>query len=286
MKGDLSVYIVCNFKTKLMKTLKSLKLILMSFLLIAFFGCDNDGSGMQNIEVSNINVKLMDMPGEFDNVFIEILDVMVKVNDTTVSENGWLSLEAINTGVYDLLELTGGINVLLVDDYSVPSGTLNQIRLILGENNTVVIDGETFPLNTPSAQQSGLKIKVNEELEPNIAYTFLLDFNVDESIVLAGNSGNINLKPVIRATVEAQTGTISGSVIPADVQTEISATNGIDVISAYANDTGDFVLVGLSEGIYTVTITPDVASGLLPQVIENVEVSVGATTDIGFIELE
>lgn len=269
-----------------MKTLKKLKLVFLSFFLIAFFGCDNGGSSELNSGVSSVSVKLMDMPGDFDNVFVEVLDIKVKVNDATDSENGWQSLEAINTGVYDLLELTGGINVLLVDDYPVPSGTLNQIRLILGENNTVVIDGETFPLNTPSAQQSGLKIKVNEELEPNIAYTFLLDFNVDESIVLAGNSGNINLKPVIRATVEAQTGTISGSVIPADVQTEISATNGIDVISAYANDTGDFVLVGLSEGIYTVTITPDVASGLLPQVIESVEVSVGATTDIGVIELE
>ena len=269
-----------------MNTLKQLKLVLRTRLTITFFSCsDDDSNNTPSQGTSTISVKLMDRPGDYEHVYVDVVDVRVKLNDASDDDN-WVSLEAINTGVYDLLELTGGINVLLVDDFVVPSGTLNQIRLVLGNDNSIVIDGKTFPLNTPSAQQSGLKIQVNETLEPNIAYTFLLDFDVDESIVVAGNSGNINLKPVIRASVEAQSGALSGSITPMDFQTEITATNGIETVSSYADVDGNFVLVGLTEGTYTVTVTPDPASGLPIQIIEDVEIAVGSTTELGVILLE
>jgi len=266
-----------------MKTLKTLKLIFATLLIVTFIGCDNE-SNISEQGPSSISVRLQDMPGDYENVFVEIVDVMVKY-DSDEGENGWQSLEAINTGIYDLLELTGGVDVLLVDDYEIPSGELKQVRLILGEENSVVIDGETFPLSTPSAQQSGLKIHVNQVLEPNINYTFLLDFDVDESIVIAGNSGNIILKPRLRASVEALSGIIIGSIVPIDVQTEITATNGTDTISSFANADGNFMLVGLPEGSYTITITPDIDSGLTEQVIENVDVTVGNSTDLGEIIL-
>lgn len=268
-----------------MKVLNRIKLFFLTVIVITYFNCSNNNTSLPS-STSNITVKLMDEPGDYDHVYIEVIDVMVKINDNSNDESGWVSLEAINTGIYDLLELTGGINVLLVDDFQIPSGTLNQIRLILGENNSVVIDGETFPLNTPSAQQSGLKIQVNEILEANYDYTFLLDFDVDESIVIAGNSGNINLKPVIRATIEADTGVIIGSISPSNVLVEVSATNGIDTISSYTDENGVFVLVGLQPGTYTINILPDASTGLNTQTINNVEVSVGQTTDLGLIILE
>lgn len=268
-----------------MKYLKQIKLILLLFSTL-LIGCGSDDSSSNSKGTSSITVRLMDNPGDFENVFVEVVDVMVKIDDTSDEDQGWQSLDPINTGVYDLLELTGGLNVLLVDDFQIPSGTLNQIRLVLGENNSIVIDGETLPLNTPSAQQSGLKIQVNETLDANIAYTFLLDFDVDESIVIAGNSGNINLKPIIRASIEANSGAVSGSITPASVQTEITATNGLDIISAFTDENGLFVLTGLSAGTYTITVTPDVSSEFSIQTFESIEVSVGNTTDLGVIVLE
>ncbi len=267
-----------------MKTLKTLKLIFVTLLIVTGISCDNEPNNSDSQGPASISVRLQDMPGDYENVFVDVMDVMVKY-DSDEGENGWQSLEAINTGVYDLLELTGGVDVLLVDNYEIPSGVLKQVRLVLGEENSVVIEGDTLPLSTPSAQQSGLKIHVNQALEPNINYTFLLDFDVDESIVMAGNSGNIILKPRLRASVEALSGIIIGSVVPADVQTEITATNGTDTISAFADSDGNFMLVGLPEGSYTVTITPDTSSELAEQTIENVEVTVGNTTDLGEIIL-
>jgi len=268
-----------------MKVIKQFKILILSILTITLFNCSNDDNNNSIEGKSQISVKLMDNPGDYDHVFIEVMDVKVKVNDTNDDESGWISLEAINPGIYDLLELTGGINVLLVDGYEIPSGTLNQIRLILGENNTVVMDGVTYPLNTPSAQQSGLKIKVNEALAPNIHYTFLLDFDVDKSIVVAGNSGNINLKPVIRASVEANTGALSGTVSPSDMQSVVTVSDGALTASAYTDANGDFAVVGLPEGIYDVTVTPDPTSSYQTLVIEDVEISMGQTLNLGLITL-
>ncbi|WP_299394608.1 DUF4382 domain-containing protein [uncultured Gelidibacter sp.] len=261
------------------------KASLLALITFFSFGCSDDDSATDPQGKAKVSIKLMDAPGDFDHVYIDIVDVMVKVNDAGEGEEGWQSLEAINTGVYDLLTLTGGVNVLLVDDFEVLSGTLNQIRLVLGDDNTVVIDGETFPLKTPSAQQSGLKIKLNQTLLPNMAYTFLLDFDVDKSIVVAGESGNINLKPVIRASAEATTGTISGSVLPLGVQTQITATNGVDEITTYADVEGNFLLVGLNPGSYTVTLTPDPESDLMPSVLENVQVTAENNTALGVITI-
>jgi hypothetical protein len=269
-----------------MKTVKQFQIFILSLLAITLFNCNDNDDTINTIEgESQISIKLMDNPGDYDHVFVEVLDVKVKVNDASDDENGWISLNAINPGIYDLLELTGGINVLLVDNLGIPSGTLNQIRLILGDENSVVIDGVSHPLNTPSAQQSGLKIKVNEPISPNIHYTFLLDFDVDQSIVVAGNSGNINLKPVIRASVEANSGALKGNISPANVQTLVTVSNGIISASAYTDGNGNFLVAGLPNGIFDVTITPDPLSLLEVQVIEDVEISVGQTLDLGLITL-
>ncbi|MBR9913603.1 MAG: DUF4382 domain-containing protein [Algicola sp.] len=268
-----------------MKFTKIKTLLLVTFFSLALFSCSDDDASTSVQGTSKLTVKLVDEPGNFEHVYVEVVDVMVKVNNDTDDDN-WQSLEAINTGVYDLLDLTGGINVLLADNYEVPSGMLNQIRLVLGEDNTVVIDGVSQPLTTPSAQQSGLKVQVNEVLEPNFEYTFWLDFDVDDSVVTAGNSGNIILKPVIRASAEVSTGTISGSILPIDVQTEVSITAGSEVISTYADVDGNFLLVGVPSGTYDVTFTPDPESGYLPVVIQDVEVVVGENTLIDAVDFQ
>ncbi|SDB60187.1 protein of unknown function [Flavobacteriaceae bacterium MAR_2010_188] len=274
-----------------MKILKSLSLTMMLVVGLSMTSCSDDDSGSKD-GTSSISVKLVDAPGDYDEVLINVVDVMVKYSDDDTDmtdgsdDDGWISLEAINTGEVNLLDLTGGIDRLLVDDYELPSGNLEEIRLVLGDNNKVVIDGVVRPLMTPSAQQSGLKIKVDEMLEPNYSYTFILDFDVDKSIVMAGNSGNINLKPVIRASVEANTGAVSGMISPANFMAEVSATNGIEIITTNTDSTGNFLLLGLNQGTYIVTITPDPTSGLEVMALDPIEVNVGQTEDLGTIDID
>lgn len=259
--------------------MKSLiKLSLIALLFVGFASCsDDDNSG--NIEgTSQLMLRLTDAPGDYEKVFVDVEDVILKYNGGLEDVN----LD-INEGIYDLMELTAGINVLLFDD-DVPAGDLSQIRLVLGDENTIVVDGQTFPLATPSAQQSGLKIQVHETLAPGILYEFLLDFDVDKSIVVQGN-GDYLLKPVIRASSVAESGAISGTVLPPNVLTLVSAVNDSTEISTYTNDQGAFLLSGVPEGTYQVTLTPDPVSEIPPLVIEDVVVVQTEITDLGEIEL-
>ncbi|MDC7994881.1 DUF4382 domain-containing protein [Altibacter sp. HG106] len=255
---------------------------ILAFLSVAIFSCSDDDSDSDPDNdpqgTSQISVRMVDAPGDYEAVFVEVEDVVVKYNDSEEE----VSIGAVNTGVYDLLELTGGVSVLLVDD-EVPAGNLSQIRLILGDDNTVVIDGETFPLNTPSAQQSGLKINVNETLENGVLYEFVLDFDVDASVVARGDGG-YNLKPVIRATTVAETGAISGTVLPLGVQTLVTATNGLVTISSYTDASGTYVLSGVPEGTYDLTFEADADLDIPPITLPDVDVTVGNVTTVETIE--
>ena len=58
--------------------------------------------------------------------------------------------------------------------------------------------GSETALDTPSGQQSGLKMNVNLTVEPDKVADFVLDFDACKSVGHArGNSGRYNLKPVI-----------------------------------------------------------------------------------------
>jgi hypothetical protein len=159
--------------------------------------------------------------------------------------------------------------------------------LVLGEHNTVVKDGTTYPLKTPSAQQSGLKLQVNQTLVSGATYDFLLDFDVEHSVVVqAGGSGNYNLHPVIRVSTTATSGAIKGIVNPIAVQSLVSVQVGDATVSAYTNELGAFQLNGIPAGTYTVTITPDVSSALPPLVVPNVVVVNGQITNMNTLTLQ
>lgn len=248
-----------------------------SICMLAFLiscNSDDDTTNTQEQEMARMSVKLTDAPGDYDAVFIDVEDVVVKYNGNSEE----VVIGDVNAGIYDLLELTGGVSVLLVDN-EIPAGDISQIRLILGDNNSVVVDGDTFPLQTPSAQQSGLKINVNETLEGGIFYEYILDFDVDKSIVTQGNGGYL-LKPVIRATTEANTGAITGAVLPLGIQTLVTAENANTEITAYTDAEGIFVLSGVPSGTYTLTYEADASLGFPPIIINDVEVVVGAVTEV------
>ena len=247
------------------------KLIIPIFFIGVLFSCDDNNSDEIAKNQPTISVRLVDAPGDYEAVNIEIVDVMIKMDNDNDDDNGWISLEA-NNEIVNLLDFTGGFSKVLVERFPVPVGTLSQMRLVLGDGNTIVIEGdndtsETFDLKTPSAQQSGLKLKLNTIIEEGFTYDFIIDFDVDKSIVRAGNSGNIILKPVLYASAEANSGIIEGVVSPNDVPSMVSVlvddngTPEIDdddfVITAYTDvATGAFALWGVPAGTYEVRATP------------------------------
>src|SRR5688572_20464161 len=176
---------------------------------------------------ARLQVSLTDDPGNYDEVLIDVQDIQINV--TGDSDGGWQSLEGVNAGTYDLLKLVNDEDTILADAV-IPAGRIHQLRLILGSENFVRVNGTTFKLNTPSAQQSGLKLNIQQNVSSGILYRVLLDFDVAKSIVSTG-SGSYNLKPVIRTVFESIGGSIKGWVNPGDFKTAVSAIQGTDTIA-------------------------------------------------------
>jgi hypothetical protein len=155
---------------------------------------------------------------------------------------------------------------------------------VLGENNTITVDGETHDLSTPSAQQSGLKLNLHADLKEGITYKILLDFDVARSIVESGN-GSYSLKPVIRAISEATSGAIEGSVNIPESTPAVYAIMSMDTLgTTFADSTGAFLIKGLPAGTYTVSFAP--AAGYTIGDKTGVIVTIGNITDLGVVTVE
>jgi hypothetical protein len=207
----------------------------------------NDSGG-----TAKLQVRLTDDPAGYDQVNIDIKDVQINV--TGDDDKGWQSLPGVKTGIYNILDLVNGKDTLLVNA-DIPSGRLHQIRLILGDNNSIVIGGVSTHLETPSAMQSGLKLNVQQDVTSGILYTMTLDFDAARSVVSAG-SGKYNLKPVIRTVLNAVGGSIKGAVTPSTVLTAVYAINGTDTMTTFTDATGGYLIKGVPAATYNMLYKP------------------------------
>jgi hypothetical protein len=252
-------------------------LLIVLLACITIISCTDDST-----TTTKLNVLLVDAPASYDEVNVEVLSVAINYGGEN-EEEGWSELPT-ESGIYNLLELTSGNEAILVSN-EVPSGSISQIRLILGDNNSVVVDGEEYDLKTPSAQQSGVKLSINQEFEEGFDYTIVLDFDASRSIV--ANPVKYILKPVIRASMQALNGAIDGTIDPNEEGAKIYAIQDPDTITSTLPDSeGYFILRGMEEGTYTVSIDLPLTSEYSGQIIEDVSVNIGSITNLETIGLQ
>ncbi len=168
--------------------MKTKHLIVSLFLItatITFFACKKENGG-----TSTLQVRLTDAPAAYTQVNVDIKEVRVNFRDDST---GWVTL-ATNAKIYNLLGLQNGVDTLLATGI-VQTGTVKEIRLILGTNNTIVDGGVTYPLTIPSGSESGLKIKVDKKLNATLE-TLIVDF--DAALSIKQESGGYKLRPVLR----------------------------------------------------------------------------------------
>ncbi len=245
-------------------------------LFLALMVSCKDNEGPNSGGTAQLKIYLTDAPAEYDAVYIDVQSVEIHTD-----EDGWKTLNVINPGIYDLLKFNSGIDTLIIDEDIAPQ-TISQIRLILGDNNSLVVDGVTHALETPSAETSGLKLNVHYTFEAGIAYELWMDFDAEQSIVEKGN-GDYSLKPVIHVYTQAETGAISGSIFPVDAAFYVMATTPSDTIGTLIADDGTFLIGGVPAGNYDVTFSA--VAGFTDITVEDISVSTGNVTSIGVITI-
>lgn len=138
-----------------------------------------------------MRVKMTDAPGDYKEVNVDIK--LVEIHH----DGKWTALPT-NAGVYDLLKLRDSVTVPISDSVVLNRGKVTQMRLILGTNNTVVVDSVgTFPLTVPSAYNTGIKINVDTEITVDQHLEIVLDYDAEQSIHKNGN-GEYIMEPVIK----------------------------------------------------------------------------------------
>ena len=257
-----------------------------SFLLMLFvsgifslISCNKSNGGGN----SHLEVRLTDDPAGYDAVYIDVQKVEVNVSSDTGTTKGWQTVNVLHPGVYNLLNFKNGMDTLLAAA-DIPAGTLSQMRLVLGNNNSVVINGQSYPLTTPSSQQSGLKLNIHAGLTAGIVYRLWIDFDATRSIVAAIDSSKYILKPVIRTYTEAIGGSIKGYVLPAAAKPQVWAVQATDTLLALPDSaTGYYFMGGVNSGTWNLLF--HAGNTAYKDTSFAVTVSTGVITNVGTVTL-
>jgi hypothetical protein len=271
---------------------KKVFLVIASALMAMLVaGCGGGGGGGGGAATGTANVMLTDSKAcGYDHVYVTVDHVEISSDG-----NSWTTIPVSSSVAQpiDLLNLTNG-TLLSLGEAPLSAGTYQQVRLVLKANgnsapwaNSLVLTGTTteIPLKTPSAQQSGYKIIGPFTVQAGTLADLVLDFNACKSIVVAGNSGQYLLKPVVTAIAQVVSGSISGTTVTgSSVYAEQQSSSGPVIVTGTVADstTGAFTLSPVLEssvgGKVDVVMVPP-ASGTV--IVQDVPVTAGATTDLG-----
>lgn len=257
----------------------------LAALVAACGGGEGGGIGGTGAPTGTLRVAMTDAPScGYDEVNVTVEKVRVHQSPTAADgDGGWSEIVLNPARRIDLLTLSNGVLEDL-GQTSLPAGKYTQLRLVLADNsasapfaNSVVPSGGAeVALDTPSAQQSGLKMNVNIDVPANKVADVVLDFDACKSVVKRGNSGRYNLKPVVSVIpVLSDAGLrVVGWIAPqiaASAPTSVSVqANGVPVKATVPDPlSGQFVLYPVPVGTYDLVIT---AEGRVTSVMTGVPV--------------
>jgi len=253
----------------------------------ALAACGGGGGGGATGADGTLRVALTDAPSCYQHVYVTVEKVRVHQSATAADEDGgWSELTLSAPRRLDLVSLSNGVLEEL-GTVPLPAGHYQQVRLVLTNttaagsnalaNSVQPTGGSETALDTPSAMQSGLKLRADFDVAAGQSADLVLDFDACRSIVKAGNSGKFNLKPVISVVpriVSVVTGYVT-TTLPLGSTTVAAQQDGATIRSTAPDATGKFSIPFLQPGTYTLVVTSD---GHATAVVTNVPA--GTTTTV------
>jgi hypothetical protein len=171
----------------------------------------------------------------------------------------WIDV-ASNPGTYNLLELVNGVMQQL-GITELETGYYSQMRLYIGnspyEGTNILLNPHPFanyvidksvppnelPLFVPSGYETGIKLVKGFTIEAGVTKELVLDFDVSRSIVTAGRSGTIILKPTIKVIDVTNSPILTGVVTDAEGAPVPGAYVSAQVYNASAVDAKDQITI-------------------------------------------
>jgi hypothetical protein len=279
-----------------MKNMIKIAALCLPLAALIFYSCQKEvshnGNTISNEELGKphaVTIFLTDhQTPVFDSVFIDIQKLEVKLEDDSIGNGGWISLD-IRAGVYNILRFRNGLDTLFATG-TLPNARIRKLRLTLGTRNSVVKDGQSFPLQVHDNDRQVVIDLDDNSFDINAAgqVEFTMDFDASGSIQIdnsgSGNNNGFRLKSHIKIFTHNNSGRIEGHVLPRAARPIITAISGVDTATAIPDDNdGEFKIVGLNAGTYKVII--DGQNGFSDTTINNVIVRNREDTHIAPITL-
>jgi len=252
-----------------------MKNLLIGLTLLAIFSACNKSE-----DTARVSFSLTDAPSlkGYQAVYADVKGIEYKV------DSGEFVALPISPVLVNLMDLTNGQDTLLGNVELQAGQKVSQVRLILGDNNTLVLaDGSEVNIKTPSGQTSGLKFNIQSDVTLTSGYKVMIDFDAEKSVVAKGNGG-FSLKPVIRGYIVANTSKLVGHILPNNVPYKVMAVKGTDTILTVSDTLQGnfFMLHGLASGTYKIQFlnsTDSICKDFLQ------EIHGGTDIDLGTIQI-
>jgi hypothetical protein len=194
-------------------------------------GGSSSSSSSPSEQPATFNLSIVDGPVDAaDAVVIAFDEVEIK---PASGASQVLVLDASAT--IDLLNYQGEVSAPLLNNVSLTAGAYNWIRLGVDASASYIeVNGAQFPLDIPSAAQTGLKLNRGFTLAAGGVSNFTIEFDLRKSVHQDGN-GNYKLRPTLRLLDNLEVGTIAGTVDRLLIEDVACANNGDN------NDQGNLV---------------------------------------------
>ena len=255
--------------------------VAMLFLAACGGGSSGGVGTTPTTQSATMNVAMIDAPFAMSGNTVTAVNLGIDKVEVVGNGAAPTVIQAFSTpDVVNILNYTSASTPLSFTG-SIPAGSYQQIRLLLDTATTTIVYTDsngvshTAPLTVPSGTTggfgnanstdsgdgsgtAGLKVNVGLSAQAGATYGFVLDFNADQSIVETGN-GSFMLKPVMVATEQATSGSLSGSVVNKAGQpvvgAEVEALQGGTVINSGVTDSsGNYTVNALAAGTYTLEV--------------------------------
>lgn len=284
-------------------------ILCLASAVVADYSCQKDftNSIQKN---AGLQIFLTDDPSlTLDGVFVDIEKLEVKIEDDVIisgregepgddhgsggdgsddgsnddhNHGGWIALN-VNAGIYNLMHLRNGIDTALASG-NLPAGRIiKKFRLTLGNNNSVIWKGQTYPLVVKD-NNNQVEIKLDDDniFQTDGPVAIWFDFDAGRSIRM--KDGSFQLRSSIRAFRKEKSAGIEGRISPAAAQPVIYAINGTDTSTARPGNEGEFTFIGLKPGNYNLYIDAT-ANNYSDTLIQDIKVESQEDTHVGTITL-
>lgn len=168
---------------------------LLVLILIGLFitSCSKEDIS-DGTDYTSVTFKLFSESVNYHSAYLDVKELEIQIREDGNDPKSWVKFDVINPGVHDFSQLNNGSELVLVENLTVPVSMFYNIKLVFGEDNSILLNNVLHAIDTPSIHNRQSVNCIDRSLEANKSYEFTLRFELDNSISINGMDVVLNPK--------------------------------------------------------------------------------------------